>query len=631
MVSMNVLQISRFVIPGSFKEKAELNYKAYSSSLGKPLWVHEQFLMAQESNGFVCNGLPLLPDENELPSGFPQIICDDVPEEKYLCSFCKNVLRKAYQTLCGHRYCWACVEWIVKYNTSSVCQKCKEDDPQNINEDSILALGKMFSDAAVSKEILDLKVHCINPGCTWKSIMKNYEDHVTQCEFSLIPCSTGCGLMVLRKKLADHLEKECKNNMVECQQCDVRMFMNDLQKHVCEKVHSKEKKTFKFDSANKEKSRSPGGNRTRDSCRFSDLGCNFKAGKERLKDHENSSVAAHLTLLLQFANNLKTSDLHNSDIVNNDENASVLSVPSLITQLQLRVQEIEKNMLSLSYRGSLTSLHTQAAVESNDDLEMDHYEGTSSSKNSLDLQTPPFSGQILAGCQNKIDALERKIQTFENIVTVLNREVEKTQTTMLAFERQNKIDQDTIKALECKVSDQQHILALKEMVISNFRMQLLTLEQISYDGILIWKITDVGRKRQDAISGRVTSLYSPAFYTSRYGYKVRMRIYLQGDGAGRGTHISLFFVIMKGEYDALLHWPFKQKVTFMLLDQNSREHIIDAFRPDVSSSSFQRPVGEMNIASGCPTFLPLSKLDSPKQAYLKNDVMFIKCIVDTTN
>lgn len=36
----------------------------------------------------------------------------------------------------------------------------------------------------------------------------------------------------------------------------------------------------------------------------------------------------------------------------------------------------------------------------------------------------------------------------------------------------------------------------------------------------------------------------------------------------------------------------------MLLDQNNREHIIDAFRPDVTSSSFQRPVTEMNIASG---------------------------------
>lgn len=52
-----------------------------------------------------------------------------------------------------------------------------------------------------------------------------------------------------------------------------------------------------------------------------------------------------------------------------------------------------------------------------------------------------------------------------------------------------------------------------------------------------------------------------AFYTSKYGYKMCLRIYLNGDGTGRGTHLSLFFVVMRGHSDALLKWPFNQKVT----------------------------------------------------------------------
>lgn len=71
------------------------------------------------------------------------------------------------------------------------------------------------------------------------------------------------------------------------------------------------------------------------------------------------------------------------------------------------------------------------------------------------------------------------------------------------------------------------------------------------------------------------------------------------------------------------------QVTLMLLDQSNREHIIDAFRPDVTSSSFQRPVSEMNIASGCPLFCPLSKLDA-KNSYIRDDTIFIKAIVDLT-
>lgn len=107
------------------------------------------------------------------------------------------------------------------------------------------------------------------------------------------------------------------------------------------------------------------------------------------------------------------------------------------------------------------------------------------------------------------------------------------------------------------------------------------------------------------------------------------RIYLNGDGMGKGTHVSLFFVIMRGQYDALLKWPFRQKVTLMFIDQNNREHVVDAFRPDPTSSSFKRPTTEMNIASGCPLLMSLSQLDSVTNAYVKDNAAYVKIIVST--
>ena len=82
---------------------------------------------------------------------------------------------------------------------------------------------------------------------------------------------------------------------------------------------------------------------------------------------------------------------------------------------------------------------------------------------------------------------------------------------------------------------------------------------------------------------------------------------LNGHGIGLGTHISVFPVVMPGHYDAILRWPFRQKVPFMLLDQDNVEHVIDAFRPDPNSSSFQRPRRETNMASGCPMFCSLTE------------------------
>ena len=87
---------------------------------------------------------------------------------------------------------------------------------------------------------------------------------------------------------------------------------------------------------------------------------------------------------------------------------------------------------------------------------------------------------------------------------------------------------------------------------------------------------------------------------------------------------------MRGQYDALLTWPFKQKVTFMLLNQDpAGEHVVDAFRPDPNSSSFKQPATEMNIASGCPLFAPIDLLQ-PNKTYLKDDTLFFKISVESS-
>ena len=145
-----------------------------------------------------------------------------------------------------------------------------------------------------------------------------------------------------------------------------------------------------------------------------------------------------------------------------------------------------------------------------------------------------------------------------------------------------------------------------------------TLQATSYSGTFIWKIPEVQRRRGEARSGKTVSLYSAPFYTSRHGYKMCLRLYMDGDGSGKVTHLSFFLTLMRGEYDALLTWPFRQTVT---LDQDRQKDIFQSFRPDPSLSSFQRPINEMNIASSCPKFVPLSIMENP--SFVKDDTMFL--------
>nr|XP_055024658.1 TNF receptor-associated factor 1 isoform X1 [Misgurnus anguillicaudatus] len=538
------------------------------------------------------NGGSSTPGENEYPSGFPQSICDELPKQKYLCSNCNNVLNKARQTVCGHRYCLACINWLLRNNKDLVCTKCNEEDQSVENDTSVLTTDQFFNDAAINKEILDLKVHCANQGCPWRSTLRNFEDHQSQCEYALIPCNIGCGIMVQRKALATHLERGCPNNKTTCTSCSVVLTPRELQKHVCP---NSDKKTAKAEK--RQKKDQPSNSKKKEPCVFSEVGCPFKGNVDKVKDHESCSHVGHLQLLLEVTRGLQRT--LNSQERSHHENLDFLqpgqSGASLISHGE---GEVETDGGDSGVSDKASSLHDDQA-------------------------------ELAVGQQ--LDALQQRVQVIENIISALNREVEKTQISVVALERDNLNNQQIIQHLEAKVAEQQQRMIRKDIHITSLQQCISAQQDVSYDGTFLWRLCDVTKRLREAATGQKISQYSPAFYTARYGFKVCMRLYLNGDGVGKGTHISLFFVIMKGEYDPILSWPFRHKVTFFLIDQNQREHVIDAFRPDLSSASFHRPISEMNVASGCPLFFPLGKLRSPKHAYCKDDTIYIKCVVETSS
>ena len=144
------------------------------------------------------------------------------------------------------------------------------------------------------------------------------------------------------------------------------------------------------------------------------------------------------------------------------------------------------------------------------------------------------------------------------------------------------------------------------------------------NGSYVWRIPEVSQCRRSAIA-----VGSPPFFTAQTGYKMCIRAYLHGDGVGHNAYFSLSFVLMRGDYDALLTWPFAHNVTFVLIDQTHWRHKSVNFQPDHSNPSFQRPQSDSNIPYDIPHFTELSVLDD--ESYVKEDVMFIKCMIDTTN
>ena len=220
----------------------------------------------------------------------------------------------------------------------------------------------------------------------------------------------------------------------------------------------------------------------------------------------------------------------------------------------------------------------------------------------------------------------RKTAEIRRVELKLGKEIETLQAKNGRLETKLREKTELLEKFKYKLEQIDQSVAIFTTRLEDLKPREPLQTKINYNGVLVWKIEGFQKKRQDAINGVQRAIYSDYFYTSEFGYKMCAKIYMNGDGFGKGTHLSLFFAVMKGEYDALQTWPLQKKITMMLLDQGNGDHMIDAFHSDPQSSSFKRPTSDLNIASGSPLFIPLDRLNN--RQYIKDDVMFIKIIVE---
>ena len=162
--------------------------------------------------------------------------------------------------------------------------------------------------------------------------------------------------------------------------------------------------------------------------------------------------------------------------------------------------------------------------------------------------------------------------------------------------------------------------------VADLDLKLQLQENKTVDGEMIWKIDELDFRMRQARLGKIAALHSAPCYTKQYGYKFCTRLYLQGDGMGKSTHVSILFVVMKSEYDEMLVWPMHKRITFKLINHfNDAESVVETFVSSCRPSSFQRPTNNMNVASGCPMFVSIERFS--KGSFIVNNCMYIKTTV----
>lgn len=150
-------------------------------------------------------------------------------------------------------------------------------------------------------------------------------------------------------------------------------------------------------------------------------------------------------------------------------------------------------------------------------------------------------------------------------------------------------------------------------------------------GSYIWKVTDYQKRRREALEGEVTVLHSPGFYSGIYGYRLCIRLNLNGVDSATGRHMSLFVHFMKGDYDDLLPWPFRGKITLSILDQNevfeNRQHISEVLMAKPHLAAFKKPTTLRNHKGfGYMEFAPIALIET--SSFVRNDTIFIRAKIE---
>ncbi|XP_062609235.1 TNF receptor-associated factor 3-like [Saccostrea cucullata] len=526
---------------------------------------------------------------------------------KYVCPVCNFVLRNAMQLQCGHQICEPCIDPLFGEDETATCpvntdEECEEPFTKN----------EVYKDMCTRREIMLLQVYCSYSGEGCQEILqwRNLQKHTEICEFKPVECE-DCHEKIPQNKLLAHKESECSYRIIVCEHCSHNVPFCQMQSHIdhecpeyplncpngCENV------TLKRSEMENHLQSCP---KRPIPCGYKTIGCTYVNVVKEVEKHQATATDHHLMLVMSFSG--QTSDQNKA-------------VQEEIEKSKKETEELKSIVQELRQENQRLKEEIQPLVKS---LTKDM------KKKLVTLTERLINLERMFEHQPKKEVLEKQ----EQVINSLREDLRVSQEQITQIERAGPSGGGTEAAMPQEVRNQlknnEKQMAIQDIRLAELDLRFQVLETASYDGILMWKIRDYSRRKQEAKSGRTLSLYSQPFYTSRTGYKMCARVYLNGDGMGKGTHLSLFFVVMRGEYDALLPWPFQQKVSLMLLDQdNFRRHVCDTFQPDTTSSSFKRPTTEMNVATGCPLFISHSVLET--KTYLKDDTIFIKVKVDTSN
>ena len=484
------------------------------------------------------------------------------------CPVCMLVLREPHQvTCCGYSFCETCIKRVQENKKG--CPTCNK------------AEFTVFPNIGLRRSLNEYRVYCTQreAGCDWVGELGELDKHLNLqpppqkllvgCQFSEVEC-THCFLPFQRRSLKAHQSDDCPKRPYACQHCNkyATTFEDVTRKHQpmcpffplscpnnCELVLQRQEV---------EHHKSKNCPLTLVQCDFHMVGCQIQLTRRDMPSHISENLTGHMSLLKAHimdhpGENMAT---YLCLMVGSIQSVGVHNV-SICSELQ-EAQE------------SLRETH-DGLQESCDQLKVTQDELQETRKTVAQLETTIASqnemittyAKELQASQERVAELEalgisqqEKNETLEQAIDV-SREESATLHQSLA-QQKHKLTENLIAVkddLTRKITASEQKIQMQDVALNQHQK---TLEKVTCTGTLPFEFTMTEFEQHKRASDE---WYSPPFYTHTHGYRMCIKVQANGTESGKGTHLSAYGYLMRGDFDDDLQWPFQGAITIQLLNQ----------------------------------------------------------------
>lgn len=453
--------------------------------------------------------------------------------ECFKCSSCERVSRDPQiTTCCNAQFCAHYLREVAGANKK--CPECEEG-------------FEFFPCKKIYQEILKFTVLCTmsEQGCDWEGVVRDLQEHEETCGYVYVPCPQKCGQQQIKRgSLEEHTRQNCPEREYACPHCnykDTYKFVTNAHLAECsyKPIECPNKCGVTGERADMETHLQDACVLEFIQCRFKHAGCNMKFRREKEEQHLKEHSQQHLDTLASITEKMSEEIralTAKNELQEQQKQHMKEQLDEFIADQQRQDEQRKRNEREIAelklFVSRLDSLEDQVSNMTNNVNAQD------------DISPPEHPGDSE---RREIRELERRSKEKERELEKLHKKLEEYKTDS---HKQNMQLHRRVEKLE------KHCNNPPEGTAPGSCDQAMPHPQ---DG---W-ITFTLRKYSKLKKGE-EEWSSPAFQAFENGPQLQVIVWPNGQGEGKGTHVSVWLAQVKVDYHLP---PYQVTLTLKLVGQ----------------------------------------------------------------